>query len=100
MQQPNNFISRRWLRFLSKHDIVLELFGELVARIDYVLAQPDLDDPIMSTEVFVDSLLALYREDESFYRAAFMGGERLGLFEHEMASGIFRITSCFFRVLR
>lgn len=76
--------------FGKKQDIVLELFGDLVARIDEVLAQPDLVDPLKSTEVFVDSLLALYRDDEAFYRAAFIGGERLGLFEHEMSSGIFK----------
>ena len=75
--------------FGKKRDIVLELFRELVARIDQVLAQPDLLDPITSTEVFVDSLLALYSADEAFYRAAFLGGERLGLFEHEMSNGIF-----------
>lgn len=76
--------------FGKKQDIVQELFGELVARIDVVLAQPDIVDPVTSTEVFVDSLLALYRDDEAFYRAAFMAGERLGLFEHEMSSGIFK----------
>ena len=76
--------------FGKKQDIVQELFDDLVARIDAVLAQPDIVDPITSTEVFVDSLLALYGDDEAFYRAAFMAGERLGLFEHEMSSGIFR----------
>jgi len=76
--------------FGKKQDIVQELFGELVARIDVVLAQPEIADPVTSTEVFVDSLLALYRDDEAFYRAAFMAGERLGLFEHEMSSGIFK----------
>ncbi|MFV0277584.1 MAG: hypothetical protein ACK5HY_10420, partial [Parahaliea sp.] len=34
--------------------------------------------------------LALYSADEAFYRAAFLGGERLGLFEHEMSDGIFK----------
>ena len=76
--------------FGKKQDIVQELFAELVARIDVVLAQPDILDPVTSTEVFVDSLLALYRDDEAFYRAAFIAGERLGLFEHEMSSGIFK----------
>ena len=76
--------------FGKKNDIVLELFRELVARIDVVLAEPDLADPIASTEKFVDSLLGLYSADEAFYRAAFLGGERLGLFEHEMSEGIFR----------
>ena len=76
--------------FGKKNDIVLELFRDLVARIDDVLAEPDLADPIASTEAFIDNLLALYSGDEAFYRAAFMGGERLGLFEHEMSDGIFR----------
>jgi AcrR family transcriptional regulator len=76
--------------FGKKQDIVQELFGELVERIDKVLAQPDIVDPVTSTEVFVDSLLTLYSDDEIFYRAAFLAGERLGLFEHEMSSGIFR----------
>jgi AcrR family transcriptional regulator len=76
--------------FGKKQDIVQELFAELVARIDVVLAQPDIVDPMTSTEVFVDSLLSLYGDDETFYRAAFLAGERLGLFEHEMSSGIFR----------
>ena len=76
--------------FGKKQDIVQELFGELVARIDMVLAQPDIVDPVTSTEVFVDRLLALYSDDEAFYRAAFIAGERLGLFEHEVTSGIFR----------
>lgn len=80
--------------FGRKNDIVLELFRELVARIDEVLDEPGLADPIASTEKFVDSLLALYSADEAFYRAAFLGGERLGLFEHEMSDGIFRKSLC------
>ena len=76
--------------FGKKHDIVLELFRELVGRIDQVLGEPTLVDPIASTETFVDSLLGLYSADEAFYRAAFLGGERLGLFEHEMSDGIFK----------
>ena len=62
--------------FGKKQDIVEELVGELVTRIDEVLAQPEHRDPIASTEAFIDKLLALYREDEAFYRAAFMAGER------------------------
>lgn len=76
--------------FGKKNDIVLELFRELVRRIDEVLAQPDIVDPIAGVETFIDNLLALYAADETFYRAAFLGGERLGLFEHEMSDGVFR----------
>ena len=76
--------------FGKKNDIVLELFRGLVDRIDEVLAEPDLVDPIAASERFIDNLLALYGSDEVFYRAAFVGGERLGLFEHEMNDGIFK----------
>jgi AcrR family transcriptional regulator len=76
--------------FGKKNDIVLTLFRELVSRVDDVLAQPELTDPIAALEAFIDKLLALYAADEAFYRAAFLGGERLGLFEHEMSDGIFK----------
>lgn len=76
--------------FGKKRDIVLALFRELVSRIDAALAEPKLVDPIAASETFIDNLLALYGSDESFYRAAFLGGERLGLFEHEMSDGVFK----------
>ncbi|MEM1154766.1 MAG: helix-turn-helix domain-containing protein [Pseudomonadota bacterium] len=76
--------------FGKKNDIVLELFRDLVARIDDVLAEPELLDPISSAEAFIDKLLEMYSADEAFYRAAFLGGERLGLFEQEMSDGIFK----------
>ena len=70
--------------FGKKNDIVLELFRGLVDRIDEALAEPELVDPIAASEAFIEKLLSLYSSDEAFYRAAFLGGERLGLFEHEM----------------
>jgi AcrR family transcriptional regulator len=76
--------------FGKKNDIVRELCADLVTRIDQVLAQPELVDPIASDEAFIDNLLALYREDEAFYRTAFMAAERTGLFEHEKSNGIFK----------
>ncbi len=76
--------------FGKKNDIVIELFRDLVGRIDEALTAPELDDPIDALEAFLDKLLAMYGEDEVFYRAAFLGGERLGLFEHEMSDGVFR----------
>ncbi|MEP4485818.1 MAG: TetR/AcrR family transcriptional regulator [Halioglobus sp.] len=74
----------------KKNDIVSALFRELVDRIDDVLAEPEMVDPIGASEAFLDSLVTLYAADEVFYRAAFLGGERLGLFEHEMNDGVFR----------
>jgi len=75
--------------FGKKEDIVRELCEDLVTRINQVLAQPDLIDPVKSAEAFIDNLLALYRDDEAFYRAAFMAAERSGLLEHEASNGIF-----------
>lgn len=75
--------------FGKKEDIVRELCEGLVTRINHVLAQPDLIDPVKSAEAFIDNLLALYRDDEAFYRAAFMAADRSGLLEHEAATGIF-----------
>ena len=76
--------------FGKKNDIVLELFRGLVDRIDEALAEPTLVDPIAASESFINNLLSLYGADETFYRAAFLGGGRLGLFEHEMNDGIFK----------
>jgi len=73
----------------KKNDIVLAVFRGLVDNIDAVLAEPDLVDPVLVSEVFIDKIVTLYGSDEVFYRAAFLGGERLGLFEHEMSDGIF-----------
>ncbi|MEC8427553.1 MAG: TetR/AcrR family transcriptional regulator, partial [Pseudomonadota bacterium] len=57
--------------------------------IESVVGNPERDDPIASAETFIDNLLALYRKDEAFYRAAFVAGERTGLFEHNDPNGIF-----------
>ena len=61
----------------------------MVVRIEQVLSSPDISDPIEAIEAFVDSQLGLYREDEAFYRPAFVAGERSGLFEHDLPTGIY-----------
>lgn len=75
--------------FGKKADIFLELVEEMVVRIEHVLAQPNLSNPIATTEAFIENLLALFKADESFYKAAFVTGERSNLFEHELPTGIF-----------
>jgi len=75
--------------FGKKYDIFRELCTEMVVRIEQVLSNPDMSDPIMAIEAFVDNLLSLYRDDEDFYRAAFVAGERTGLFEHDLPAGIY-----------
>ena len=75
--------------FGKKNDLVLAIFRGLVDNVEAVLSGPELADPIAASEAFIDRIVALYRSDEVFYRAAFMGGERLGLFEHETSAGVF-----------
>ena len=75
--------------FGKKLDIFEELCGEMVVRVEEVISNPDIIDPIDSSEVFIDNLLALFRNDEAFYRAAFLAGERTSFFEHELPTGIY-----------
>jgi AcrR family transcriptional regulator len=75
--------------FGKKQEVFEVLCGEMVMRVDEAISTPDLVDPIEAAEVFIDKLLALYRDDEAFYRAAFLAGDRSGLFEHQLPSGIY-----------
>ena len=45
---------------------------------------PTCRTPFEGAEVFTDSLLHLYEQDEAFYRAAFIAADRTGLFDHEL----------------
>ena len=75
--------------FGKKYDIFQELVEQMVVTIGTVMATPEAGDPIEGAEVFTDNLLELFKQDEAFYRAAFVAGERIKLFEHELPSGIF-----------
>jgi len=74
----------------KKSDIYQELVEEMVVRIGEAFAKMDVPDPIEAAETFIDNLLALYRADEAFYKAAFVAGERTQFFEHELPTGIFK----------
>ncbi len=75
--------------FGKKQEVFEALCSEMVIRVDQTVSNPDLVDPIEAAEAFIDNLLTLYRNDEAFYRAAFLAGDRSGLFEHQLPSGIF-----------
>ncbi len=75
--------------FGKKQDIFRLLCSEMVERIDEALSNPEVSDPLEAIHVFVEKLLGLYRDDEAFYRAAFLAGERSGLFEHDLPTGIY-----------
>lgn len=73
----------------KKADILKELVEDMVVRIEDVLNVGDFSDPILASEAFIDNLMSLYAQDEDFYKAAFVAGERAKLFEHELPTGVF-----------
>ena len=75
--------------FGKKDNIFQELVSQMVNTISLALSNPDMSDPIEGAEVFTDNLLRLYKQDEAFYRSAFMAADRTGLFDHKLPNGIF-----------
>ena len=75
--------------FGKKDNIFQELVSQMVNTISLALSNPDMSDPIEGAEVFTDNLLRLYKQDEAFYRSAFMAADRTGLFDHKLPDGIF-----------
>jgi len=73
----------------KKSDILKELVEDMVIRMEDVLSFGDFSDPILASEAFIDNLISLYKQDEDFYKAAFVAGERAKLFEHELPTGVF-----------
>ena len=70
-----------------------EILNKLVkyAMSDVMSAATDFDpaNTLDALESFVDGLINLLSTNETFYRAAFMAGERLNFFEHQSESGLF-----------
>ena len=73
----------------KKQDVFEALCGDMVVKVNEAVSGPDLTDPIEAVQAYIERLLGLYQSDEAFYRAAFVAGERTGLFEHQLPSGIF-----------
>ena len=73
----------------KKSKIFERLVDDMVAQIEAVLQETGAEDPIAAVEAFTDSLMALFAANEDLYKAAFIAGERSGLFEHEMPTGIY-----------
>ncbi len=74
----------------KKSDLYRLLVEDMIQRTDELIHNQTNDDPIESVELFIDGLIDLYSVDENLYKAAFMAGEQVKLFEHEMPSGIYR----------
>lgn len=73
----------------KKSDIFATLVEEMVIRVEQVLSESESKDPVISAELFIDNLIALFAADEAFYKAAYVAGERTQFFEHHSESGIF-----------
>lgn len=67
--------------FGKKSDIISELVAELISSLSMFLAKPNVGDPVESATYYVDSIVSLYRGNEDFYRAAYMAGDQVGLFD-------------------
>lgn len=72
-----------------KSQVFQQLVEDMVIRIEKVLFSTDIHDPIAAVEAFVNRLMELYSSDPDFYKAAFVAGDRIQLFEQELPSGIF-----------
>ncbi len=73
----------------GKPEMLRFIIEELVERLQEVQNQSDLKDVEAAFETQIEDLAKLFAEDEDYYRAAFIAGDRSGLFEQSSSSGIF-----------
>ncbi len=73
----------------GKSEILARIIEALVERLHVVQTQSGFEDLEMGFEHQINRLADLFAEDEDFYRAAFVAGDRSGLFEQRSDDGIF-----------
>ena len=73
----------------GKQEILSEIIEDLVQRLQLVQQPDEQSDIEHSFEARIDQIAALLATDEKYYKAAFIAGDRSGLFEQTSASGIF-----------
>lgn len=73
----------------GKDEVLALIIDDLVGRLQAVQTQPHSRDVETAFEAQIDRLADLLRTDEKYYRAAFIAGDRSGLFEQSSSSGIF-----------
>jgi AcrR family transcriptional regulator len=74
----------------NKSEVLKQLVVDMVERTEKVLFSSAFTDPISAVESFTENLMSLYKDDEAFYKAAFVIGEQESMFEHGHAGGIFK----------
>ena len=73
----------------GKSEILARIIEALVERLHEVQSQTGDDDLEAGFEQQITRLADLFAQDEDFYRAAFVAGDRSGLFEQRSDHGIF-----------
>jgi hypothetical protein len=67
--------------FWQKGDIAKELVDELLIGMQSIMNSDSLGDTIESATFYVLGLASMYRVKENFYRAAYMAGDHVGIFD-------------------
>jgi len=73
----------------GKDEVLTLIIEDLVERLQAVQTRPQTGDVEAAFEGQIDKLANLLSSDEKYYRAAFIAGDRSGLFEQSSPSGIF-----------
>lgn len=73
----------------GKPEILNLIIGDLMARIEEAISHIDAGGAEAAFESQIDQLAELFATDEDYYRAAFIAGDRSGLFEHSSETGVF-----------
>ncbi|GAA5315161.1 MAG: hypothetical protein AseanaTS_03650 [Candidatus Pelagadaptatus aseana] len=76
----------------NKTEVLRELVQDLVNRSDFDAQMHWSSDPVQTIdaiEAYMDSLIALYADDEAFYKTAFVLSEREKVFEQQLSEGVF-----------
>jgi len=73
----------------GKDDILKLIIGDMVEKLLEVQNRAGSDNVEASFERQIHDLAELFAEDQDYYRAAFIAGDRSGLFEQQSDVGIF-----------
>lgn len=73
----------------GKPEILTLIIEDLVERLEAVQHDVETHSLEAAFQAQIDKLAELFSSDEDYYRAAFIAGDRSGLFEQQSSSGIF-----------
>jgi len=76
--------------FGKKDDILNELVMELMEVMRVLLHKPPSNDPIKSSEYYINEVVALFEKNEDFYRAAYMAAEKLEILDPRIPDGSYQ----------